>query len=130
MSAGQVFLNECFASLAYLYLTFGVGIEPKQGLLFGPRLAPLLAGGVLGLVTFATSGILPGYAGAQMNPARCFGYGIARGDMSDQWIWWFADAAAALVMAFLFNFAPLEPEEVDASGRRIVKPTRRRRNPC
>ncbi|SPO04104.1 related to aquaporin [Cephalotrichum gorgonifer] len=126
ISSGQVFLNELFASLAYLFLSYGVGLDPKQGLLFGPRLAPLLAGSCLGLVTFATSGALPGYTGAQMNPARCFGFGIARRDMSGQWIWWFAPAAAGLVLAFLFNFAPLHGGEKDAGGRRHVKPSGRK----
>ncbi|CAI4213269.1 unnamed protein product [Parascedosporium putredinis] len=82
ITSGQVFLNESFACFAYVFLSFGVGLDPKQGVLFGPRLAPLLTGGVLGLMTFATSGTVPGYPGAQMNPARCFGYGIARRDMS------------------------------------------------
>lgn len=125
-SAGQVFLNEAFSALTFVFLCFGVGIEPKQGRIFGAKMAPLLAGGALGLITFSTSGILPGYAGGQMNPARCFGFGIARRDMSDQWIWWLADAAAGLLMALLFNFAPLQPDIVDASGRRPVKPPRRR----
>ncbi|KAL2114046.1 hypothetical protein VUR80DRAFT_1049 [Thermomyces stellatus] len=122
VTPGQVFLNECFSSLAYLYISYGVGIDPSQGLLFGPRLAPLLAGGCLGLVTFATSGIIPGYAGAQMNPARCFGFGIARRDMSDQWIWWFAPAAAALLLAFVFNFAPLHADDGEAVARRPGRP--------
>jgi len=84
ITSGQVFLNEFFACFAYVFLSFGVGLDPKQGVLFGPRLAPLLTGGVLGLMTFATSGTVPGYPGAQMNPARCFGYGIARRDMSGE----------------------------------------------
>ncbi|MBE3050504.1 aquaporin [Candidatus Bathyarchaeota archaeon] len=117
-TSGQVFLNECFASLAYLFISYGVCIEPSQAALFGPRLAPLLAGGCLGLITFATSGILPGYAGAQANPARCFGFGIARRDLSDQWIWWLAPAAAALMMAGLFNVASLSGEGEVAEGRR------------
>lgn len=45
-------------------------------------MGPALVGVSLGLVTFATSGIIPGYAGAQMNPAKCFGNGIARMDLS------------------------------------------------
>lgn len=117
-TAGQVFLNEWFGSLAYLFISYGVSIDPSQARLFGPRLSPLLAGGCLGLVTFATSNILPGYAGAQANPARCFGFGIARKDMSDQWIWWFAPAVAALMVAGLFNLAPLRGEEgAEARGR-------------
>lgn len=82
ITTGQVFLNEAFAGFVLLYLSFGVGLDPRQALLFGPRLGPALVGASLGLITFATSGIIPGYGGAQMNPARCFAFGIAQGDMT------------------------------------------------
>lgn len=82
MSTGQVFLNEIIGSFVLLYLAYGVGLDPRQALFFGPRFGPLLVGVSLGLVIFATSSIAPGYQGAQMNPARCFAYGIARRDFS------------------------------------------------
>jgi glycerol uptake facilitator-like aquaporin len=75
-------LNEIFSSFVLLYLAYGVGLDPRQAVLFGPKLGPLLVGISLGLVTFAGSGMVVGYAGAQMNPSRCFAYGIARRDMS------------------------------------------------
>lgn len=81
ISEGQVFLNELFASLALLYLAYGVGLDPRQAEFFGPRMGPLLVGASLGVVAFATSGIVPGFAGAQMHPARCFGFGVAKRDM-------------------------------------------------
>lgn len=64
-----------------LFLAYGVGLDPRQALLFGPRLGPLLVGMSLGLVSFASTGMAPGYTGAQMNPARCFAFGIARRDL-------------------------------------------------
>ncbi|KLU92697.1 hypothetical protein MAPG_11684 [Magnaporthiopsis poae ATCC 64411] len=69
---GQAFLNEFFSSFVLLFLAYGVGLDPRQAALFGPRLGPLLVGVSLRLVTFATSGTAPGYAGAQINPGRCF----------------------------------------------------------
>ena len=77
-------MNEVFTSFCLLFLSFGVGLDPRQALLFGPKFGPVLVGISLGLLTFATSGIIPGYQGAQMNPARCFAYGIARRDMSSE----------------------------------------------
>ena len=85
MSPSQVFLNEISASFVLLFLAYGVGLDPRQALIFGPKLGPVLVGSSLGLVSFATSGIAPGYAGAQMNPARCFAYGIAKRDMSSEY---------------------------------------------
>lgn len=85
MSPLQVFLNEIFASFVLLFLAYGVGLDPRQAIIFGPKFGPILVASSLGLVTFATSGIAPRYAGAQMNPARCFAYGIARRDMSSEY---------------------------------------------
>ncbi|POR34188.1 Aquaporin PIP2-7 [Tolypocladium paradoxum] len=106
ISQGQVFLNEFFACFILLY--------PRQAVFFGPRLGPLLVGASLGLVSFGTSGIAPGYAGAQMNPARCLAYGIVRRDLADQWIWWFGPAAASLLMAALHNAVPPHHAQRDA----------------
>lgn len=82
ISEGQVFLNEIFGSWTLLFLAFGLGLDPRQALLYGPRLGPMLVGLSLGLLTFATSGAVPGYAGAQMHPGRCFAFGVAKRDMS------------------------------------------------
>jgi hypothetical protein len=64
------------------FLAFGVGLDPRQGLLFGPKLGPFLTACVLGLMTFASVGLAPGYPGAGMNPARCFAFAVARGEFS------------------------------------------------
>ncbi|KAE8420052.1 aquaporin-like protein [Aspergillus pseudocaelatus] len=109
LSSGEVFLNEVFASLVLLFLSYGVGLDPRQAVVFGPRLGPLLVGSSLGILSFATSGVAPGYAGAQMNPARCFAFGVARRDMSGQWIWWFGPAIAALLQALIYSLAPPAP---------------------
>ncbi|PHH87314.1 hypothetical protein CDD83_9041 [Cordyceps sp. RAO-2017] len=106
MTAGRVFLAEVVGSFVLLYLSYGVGLDPRQAALFGPRLGPLLVGVTLGLVSFSTSGVAPGYAGAQMNPARCFAFGIARRDLSDQWIWWFGPAAGSVLLAALYLAIP------------------------
>lgn len=60
------------------YLAFGVGLDPRQAEMFGPRLGPLFVGCTLGLVSFASSGLVSGYTGAAMNPARCFAFATAR----------------------------------------------------
>lgn len=85
MTPARVFLDETCASFVALYLIYGVGLDPRQAELIGPQIGPVLVGLSLGLVTFATSSMVPGYAGAQMNPARCFAYGIARLDMSGKY---------------------------------------------
>lgn len=84
MSQGQAFLNETVSAFVVLFLAYGVGLDPRQALLFGPRLGPFLVSVAVGVVSFASSGSIPGYAGAQVNPARCFAYGIVRRDLSSK----------------------------------------------
>src|SRR5687767_10095834 len=81
ITESRVFLNEFFASMALIYLAYGVGLDPRQAEFYGPRMGPLLVGSSLGVIAFATSGAVPGFAGAQMHPARCFGFGVAKRDM-------------------------------------------------
>ncbi|KAF2429798.1 aquaporin-like protein [Tothia fuscella] len=106
VSIGQVFLNEVYSSATLLFLSFGVGLDPRQALLFGPTLGPLFVGMSLGLVSFASSGVAPGYSGAGMNPARCFAFAIARKDLEHNWIWWIGPAVGGLLQSLLYNLVP------------------------
>ncbi|KAK0732163.1 aquaporin-like protein [Lasiosphaeris hirsuta] len=124
---GQLFLNEIASSFVLLLLAFGVGLDPRQALLFGPRFGPLLVGATVGVMSFAGSGMIRGYAGASLNPARCFALGIVRRDLSGgsfylwlsfqpvsesadrqigQWIWWAGDAIAGILLAAMYNLIP------------------------
>lgn len=62
---------------SHRYLAIGTGIDPRQQVLYGRQLGPLLVGLSLGVVTSATTGIAPGFTGACMNPARAIGLAIA-----------------------------------------------------
>lgn len=84
LSQGQAVLNEAAICFGVLFLAFGVGLDPRAALLFGPRYGPMLVGVSIGVIAFATSGAVPGYARAAMNPARCFASGIVRRDMSGE----------------------------------------------
>ena len=44
----------------------------------GPLFGPLAVGCSLGLVVFASAGLVPGYTGALANPARCFAFAVAQ----------------------------------------------------
>lgn len=62
------------------FLAFGVGLDPRQRQVFGPKLGPLLTACSLALISFSSVGLAPGYPGAGMNPGRCFAFAVARGD--------------------------------------------------
>ena len=75
-------VNFLLMILASSALAFGVALDPRQRELFGPLGAPLAVGCSLGVVSFATAGLVPGYTGASMNPARCFAFAVTRHDFT------------------------------------------------
>ncbi|KAG0645026.1 Aquaporin PIP-type [Hyphodiscus hymeniophilus] len=124
---GQVYLIESVMSFILLFIAFGVGLDPRQAQVMGPKLGPFLVGSALGLTTFATVGIAAGYGGANMNPARCFSYAVARQDFKcklfslefpewkhklirngnvDQWVWWIGPLTGSLFHATVYHIAP------------------------
>ncbi|KAK8040641.1 aquaporin-like protein [Apiospora marii] len=104
--AGGCFLGSWGVERAATFLIFGVGLDPRQAALFGPHLVPVLVGLCFGVVAFVSQGLTPGYAGANMNPAKCFGIAIATNDYSAQWIWWVGGLIGGIIQAILYNFNP------------------------
>ncbi|MCJ1435093.1 hypothetical protein MMC27_004463 [Xylographa pallens] len=105
ISVGQAFIIEATSCFILLFLAFGVGLDPRQAELYG-QLGPFLVGATLGLVSFASAGVIPGYTGAGMNPARCFGMAVARGGFYDQWLWWFGPLTGSLVQTAVYHAVP------------------------
>ncbi|TVY83573.1 Aquaporin-4, partial [Lachnellula suecica] len=103
---GQAYLIESVLSFVLLLLSFGVGLDPRQGKVFGPKLGPFLTACSLGLVSFSSVGLAPGYPGAGLNPARCFSFAVARGTFQNQWIWWFGPVSGALVHSVVYHIVP------------------------
>ncbi|KAM0793955.1 aquaporin-like protein [Usnea florida] len=106
IAAEQALLIETISSFALLALAFGVALDPRQRELFGPLGGPFAVGCSLGLVSFATAGLVPGYTGASMNPARCFAFAITRHDFTDQWIWWVGPFCGSWLLAITYSVAP------------------------
>ncbi|KAJ6476041.1 aquaporin-like protein [Mycena vitilis] len=102
----QALVIETCCSTALLFVAFGIGLDPRQQMLYGPALGPVAVGLAVGLIGFASAGLAPGYPGASMNPNRCFAFAIARGDLQDQWIWWTGPAVAGIVHSVLYTLVP------------------------
>jgi len=106
VSSGEAFLIETMCSFVLLFLAFGVGLDPRQRVLFGMFAGPLAVGCSLGLVSFASAGLVPGYTGASMNPARCFAFAVARAEFSSQWVWWVGPLAGSILHSAVWWIAP------------------------
>ena len=63
VSRGELFVLEYMFAQMLIFTAFGVGLDPRQGKVFGPALSPVLVGFTLGLGTLASSLAKPGYTG-------------------------------------------------------------------
>lgn len=103
---GDHFALEFMADSVLLFLSFGVGLDPRQRETFGPALGPFLVGLTLGVLVFGTGIARTGFAGASMNPARCTG--IFVGSRFPKWAWivWVAPMIASVVHGFIYWALP------------------------
>lgn len=106
MPAGSGLIAESMFSLCLLFIAFGVALDPRQGKIFGPVLAPFIIGLALGMLIFASSGLAPGYTGAGMNAARCIGSAAASGEWKHHWVYWLGPVIAVVVHTIIYKLAP------------------------
>ncbi|KAJ6094495.1 hypothetical protein N7467_002008 [Penicillium canescens] len=106
VSAGNAFAIEFTTDFALIFLSFGVGLDPRQRSVFGPALGPILVGVVLGMCTFVTGFSRIGYSGFSGNPARCFGAMVGSHFTSYHWIHWVAPLSASFIHGMLYYFIP------------------------
>jgi glycerol uptake facilitator-like aquaporin len=61
---GDAFLLEFVFCLSLIFLAFGVGLDPRQGEIYGAALSPFLVGLTLGTLSWVSSFVRSGYFGA------------------------------------------------------------------
>nr|OQO20219.1 hypothetical protein B0A51_11626 [Rachicladosporium sp. CCFEE 5018] len=106
VSPGELFVLEYMFGLSLVFLAFGVGLDPRQGKVFGPSFSPILVGATLGLVTLAGAFVKPGYTGPSFNPARCLGLMVAKGNMQYHYVHWLGPVAATMMNGIFYHAAP------------------------
>ncbi|KAI9739786.1 MAG: hypothetical protein M1834_006507 [Cirrosporium novae-zelandiae] len=79
ISSAEGLLIEMVCCFILLYLIFRLGLDQRQSEFSSLKMAPLLIGCALGLMTFAASNIMEDFPGASMNPARCVALAIYNG---------------------------------------------------
>ncbi|PYI04020.1 MIP transporter [Aspergillus sclerotiicarbonarius CBS 121057] len=102
----EAFVLEFICCLILIFLSFGVGLDPRQVRVYGAALSPWLVGMVLGVVSLGSAYTREGYAGASLNPARCFGVYVGSSFPGYHWIHWVAPIAAAIGHGVVYYLVP------------------------
>jgi len=106
VSQGEAFVIEFTSCLALIFVAFGVALDPRQRATMGAVMGPILVGIDLGAMTFATGIFRPGFSGASLNGARCFGLFASSNFPSYHWVHWVAPLAASAVHGVVYWILP------------------------
>lgn len=99
----QALLLEFMCTLTLVFIAFGVALNPRQERVFGPALAPWLVGLTAGLLSWGSAYEKPGYGGASLNPARCFGVYVGIGFPGYHWIHWVSRSFKSRLIDLLYG---------------------------
>ncbi|KAL2512377.1 putative aquaporin PIP1-4 [Abeliophyllum distichum] len=106
LETAQAFWLEIFCTFVFLFASIWMAYDHRQAKELGHVLVFSIVGVVLGLLVFISTTVTAkkGYAGAGMNPARCFGAAIVRGGhlWNGHWVFW-AGPAIACVAFYLYT---------------------------
>ncbi|EFJ27742.1 hypothetical protein SELMODRAFT_36558, partial [Selaginella moellendorffii] len=105
LSIGSAFVAESMFTFVLMFVVANLALDPFQGRAFGAILPPSFIGAAAGLLIFASGGLVVGYSGAGMNPARCLGPAVVMGSSSTRdghWVWWIAPYSATVMVSVLY----------------------------
>jgi glycerol uptake facilitator-like aquaporin len=106
VSWDEAVVLETVTCITLIFIASGLGLDPRQKATCSPALGSLLIGLALGLCTFVTSALKPGYTGASLNPARCFGLMAAEWRWALHWVHWAGPIIAAALNGVLSFVIP------------------------
>ncbi|KAF2640957.1 MIP transporter [Massarina eburnea CBS 473.64] len=106
VTPAEAFTLETMTALSFIFISFGVGLDPRQRGVFGPALSPILVGFAYALCNFASGIARVGYSGASLDPARCLGLMATSENLEYHYIHWVGDITAAVINGFLYWMIP------------------------
>lgn len=110
LETGQAFWLEVFCSFVFLFASVWMAYDHRQRSSIGLIPVFSIIGIVLGLLVFISTTVTAtkGYAGAGMNPARCFGAAVVRGGhlWEEHWIFWAGPAVACFAFYVYTQIIP------------------------
>ncbi|KAF2153672.1 MIP transporter [Myriangium duriaei CBS 260.36] len=105
----DAFTFEFVAATALIFLSFGVGLDPRQKKVIPASLSPFLVGLVLGFISWTSGYTRHGFSGASMNPARCFGVYVGSSFPNYHWYHWVGAFCAGSLHGIFYYIVPPYP---------------------
>ncbi|KAF2158423.1 hypothetical protein M409DRAFT_71658 [Zasmidium cellare ATCC 36951] len=106
VSPGQLFALELVFCQLLIFLAIGVGLDPRQGKVYGPAFGPVLVGITLGFGALTSSLVKPGYTGMSANPARCLGLMAAKNEFQYHYVHWLGPLTASILNGVIYVLVP------------------------
>nr|ADO66668.1 X intrinsic protein [Ipomoea nil] len=112
LEMAQAFWLEIFCSFVFLFASIWMAYDHRQAKSLGLVKVLSIVGMVLGLLVFISTTVTAkkGYAGAGMNPARCFGAAVVRGGhlWDGHWIFWVGPFIACVAFYLYTKIIPTQ----------------------
>uniref|UniRef100_A0A5B7C3R0 Putative aquaporin protein 23 n=1 Tax=Davidia involucrata TaxID=16924 RepID=A0A5B7C3R0_DAVIN len=110
LETGQALWLEIICTFAFLFGSVWIAFDDRQAKRLGSVVVCSIIGIVLGLLVFISSTVTAkkGYAGAGLNPARCFGPALVRGGhlWDGHWVFWAGPAIACFAFYLYTRIIP------------------------
>ncbi|KAL3539050.1 hypothetical protein ACH5RR_002416 [Cinchona calisaya] len=110
LDTAQAFWLEVFCSFIFLFASLWMAYDHRQRKSLGIVTVLSIVGIVLGILVFVSTSVTAqkGYAGAGINPARCFGAAFVRGGhlWDGHWIFWVGPAIACVAFYVYTKIIP------------------------
>lgn len=113
----QAFWLEFICTFIFLFASIWMAYDHRQRKELGLVLVFTIIGLVLGLLVFISTTVTgkKGYAGAGMNPARCIGPALIKGDhlWDGHWVFWAGPGAACVAFYIYIKIIPSQQFHIE-----------------
>ncbi|XP_076956308.1 uncharacterized protein LOC143631417 [Bidens hawaiensis] len=110
IETSQAFWLEIICTFIFLFASIWLAYDQRQAKSLGVIAVFSIIGTVLGLLVFISTSLTgqKGYAGAGMNPARCFGPAMIRGGhlWDGHWVFWVGPAISCMAFYIYTQIIP------------------------
>ncbi|KAG9284548.1 hypothetical protein G9A89_014152 [Geosiphon pyriformis] len=96
-------IAEATFDFAIILMVFSVVFNPHCKKNFTLKEVAIIIGSAFGLLVWLSSNLNLGWAGASLNPVKCFAYSVVVSDFAHHWTFWVAPILASMLYGLIHN---------------------------